>query len=139
MWQIFRVLKSSVGTTQRIGETLRQQWVWRGLPEKWGTEAEGHMVSLQVCSHARPGQQRTLLPPPSPASLHSASSPRSLVLKSPVPRPQVPGPSPSLSASLPRGAVWLFHRFVFQTLCLLFYVEQKFRLLISYLSVSTFV
>lgn len=121
MADIQRIKKFCGNHSEDWGDT-ETAWVWRGLPGKWGTEAEGHAVSLRVCSHAHPGQ-----PAPS-CPLHLLLLPT---------RPQVPGPPPSPSTSLPRGAVRLFHSFVFQTLRLLFYVEQKFRLLTSCLSVST--
>lgn len=115
MADIQRIKKFCGNHSEEWGDT-ETAWVWRGLPGKWGTEAEGHAVSLRVCSHAHPGQ-----PAPS-CPLHLLLLPT---------RPQVPGPPPSPSTSLPRGAVRLFHSFVFQTLRLLFYVEQKFRLLTS--------
>lgn len=124
MWQIFRELKSSVGTTQRIGETLRQHgsggaFLGSGVQRQKGTRSASE--SAATLTRASP-------PPPAPST--SCFSPRGL---------KSPAPPPSPSTSLPRGAVRLFHSFVFQTLHLLFYVEQKFRLLTSCLSVSTFV
>lgn len=77
MWQIFRELKSSVRTTQRIGETLRQHgsggaFLGSGVQRQKGTRSASE--SAATLTRASP-------PPPAPST--SCFSPRGL--KSPAP------------------------------------------------------